>query len=198
MMDDAKNPYRQNFDEPTHAPDRPKANVLGIVGFVLAFCLSPIGLLLSIIAAFKAPRAFAIAGIIVGLIGTAFWAVSIAGISMMGTYFKSGIEFVIDAEQISNAASAYVSSHNGDAPPDLAALQLPRDTATDPWGQSYRLTPGTSGAWTLESAGIDGTWGTTDDILIDSTMDQNQIPEAFGKSVEAHFKAKSNAPQNTP
>jgi hypothetical protein len=190
-MDDAKNPYRQSFDEPI-APQRGRANVLGIVGFVLAFCLPPLGLLLSIIAAFKAPRGFAIAGIIIGLIGTAIVAVVALGFGVAGKYVVSGMEFVIDTQQISQSASAYASANNGAAPPDLATLQLPTDTTTDPWGQTYRLTPGESGAWTLTSAGIDATWGTTDDITIDSTMSDNERGNVFGKSVEEHFKAQQS------
>jgi hypothetical protein len=194
-MDDAKNPYRQSFDEPI-APQRGRANVLGIVGFVLAFCLPPLGLLLSIIAVFKAPRGFAIAGIFIGLIGTTIAAVVGLGFSVAGKYMVNGVEFVIDTQQIRQAASTYASANNGAAPPDLATLQLPTDTITDPWGQTYRFTPGESGAWTLESAGIDGAWGSTDDILIDSSMDENAIGNAFGKTVEEHFKAQQSG--NTP
>jgi hypothetical protein len=190
-MDDAKNPYRQSFDEPI-APQRGRANVLGIVGFVLAFCLPPLGLLLSIIAAFKAPRGFAIAGIIIGLIGTTIVAVVALGFGVAGKYMVNGVEFVIDTQQIGQSASAYASANNGAAPPDLATLQLPTDTITDPWGQPYRFTPGESGAWTLQSAGIDATWGTTDDITIDSTMSDNERGNVFGKSVEEHFKARQS------
>ena len=194
MDDDARNPYRNtNFDEPIR-PQRAPTNVLGIVGFVLAFCLPPVGFLLSLIAVFRAPRGFAIAGLVVGLIGSILVGVLVAGFAVAGKYMISGVEFVIDTQQISQAAGTYASANNGNAPADLSALNLPRDTATDPWGEAYRLTPGENGAWTLESAGIDKTWGTADDIRIDSTMDENEIGRVFGESVEAHFQAQNATP----
>ena len=48
-----------------------QSNTLGVIGFILALtcCLAPMGLLLSLIAVFKPPRGFAIAGLIIsGLI----------------------------------------------------------------------------------------------------------------------------------
>lgn len=193
MMDDPNNPYRQNFDEPI-ASVRPQSNPLAIVGFVLAFCIPPIGLLLSFIAVFKAPRAFAIAGVIIGLIGTAILAIVAVGFSMFGPYIADSIEFVMETEQISQASAKYSTTHNGASPPDMAALQLPTDVTMDPWGQAYTLTPTDGGGWTLQSAGVDGSWGTADDITVDNTMDDNEVGEALGKSIEAHFKAKKSAP----
>jgi len=195
MMDDQNNPYRQNFDEPIqHAPRQ--SNPLAIVGFVLAFCVPPIGLLLSFIAVFRAPRAFAIAGLIIGLIGTAIVATIAIGLSVAGPYIMDMVEYMMDTTQIRQAATTYASSNNNTAPPDMGALKLPTDTTIDPWGQAYRLTPAENGAWTLSSAGIDKAWGTADDITITSSMDDNEVGEAFGESVKAHFKAKRSAPQS--
>jgi hypothetical protein len=58
---------------------------LGIVGFVLAFIASPIGLILSIVALVQSRKAgakngFALAGIIIGIIGTIIIIVSIIAI----------------------------------------------------------------------------------------------------------------------
>jgi len=195
MMDDPNNPYRQNFEEPTLPAARP-SNPLAIVGFILAFCVPPIGLLLSFIAVFRAPRAFAIAGLIIGAIGTAIVAVLAVTFSLVGPYMMDGFEFMMDTKRITEAAATYVSSNNNTAPADMGALKLPTDTTIDPWGEAYRLIPGESGAWTLSSAGIDKAWDTADDITITSSMDNNEIGEAFGKSIEAHFKSKSSAPQS--
>src|SRR5215210_2130737 len=68
----SSNGYRMTYD--THGavmyPERRPSNTLGIVGFVLAFCLPPIGLILSLAALARRPRGFAIAGVIIGLLGS--------------------------------------------------------------------------------------------------------------------------------
>lgn len=193
MMDDAKNPYRQTFEEPVHS-DRPKSNVLGIVGFVLAFCLPPIGLLLSVIAAFKAPRAFAIAGIIVGLIGTAILAVIAVFAAMFGPIAVQVAEVVTDGEQMRSAIVGYAASNNDTAPPDLATLQLPREYTQDPWGNDYVYVPGSGDAWTLTTMGPDGVAGTSDDVTLTSAMDDDEFVETLKKWAEDQVRSASKNP----
>ncbi|MFB8189731.1 DUF4190 domain-containing protein [Microbacterium sp. NPDC055988] len=65
------------YGQPTSAPP---GRVLSIVGFVLAFVVAPVGLIISIVAAVKLgksgqPKGFAIAGIIVGALITIFWVI---------------------------------------------------------------------------------------------------------------------------
>jgi hypothetical protein len=62
---------------------------LGIVGFVLAFLASPIGLIISIVAMVQSRKAgvkngFALAGIIIGIIGTIVIIVSIIALVALG------------------------------------------------------------------------------------------------------------------
>lgn len=52
--------------------------ILSIVGFMSCGLLSPIGLLLSFIGLFKQPRAFAIAGFVIGLIGSLWLLIALA------------------------------------------------------------------------------------------------------------------------
>jgi len=195
MMDDANNPYRQTFDEPVHT-DRPKSNVLAIVGFVLAFCLPPIGLLLSVIAVFRAPRAFAIAGIIVGLIGSALVAMMVVGIALYAPIMKAGVEVMTDGEKVRSAIVGYAASNNDTAPPNLAALQLPREFTQDPWGNAYVSTPGTGDAWTLTSMGPDGAAGTADDFTLTSAMSDDDVVETFSEWME--FQMRSAASGKKP
>ncbi|PSL36809.1 hypothetical protein CLV49_0407 [Labedella gwakjiensis] len=61
---------------------------LGIVGLILAFLLSPVGLVLSIVAMVQSRKAgakngFALAGIIIGIIGTIIIIVSIIAIAAL-------------------------------------------------------------------------------------------------------------------
>jgi len=80
-----------------------KSNGLGIAGFVLAliavclfwipvlnWILWIVGLLLSLIAVFKAPRGFAIAGLVISLIGIILLLVVFAMIAGMGASMGGG------------------------------------------------------------------------------------------------------------
>src|ERR1043165_9168202 len=68
-----------------------RTNGLGIAGFVVSLVgiftlglLCPIGLLLSFIALFRAPRGFAIAGLIIGLLGSLELTIIVAVFGMFG------------------------------------------------------------------------------------------------------------------
>jgi hypothetical protein len=72
---------------------------LGIVGFVLAFLASPIGLILSIVAMVQSKKAgakngFALAGIIIGAIGTVILIVSIIALVALGSAAAGYVEQV--------------------------------------------------------------------------------------------------------
>ena len=106
-----ENPYRspENAGTPPTIGERvhklpASINGLGTAGFIVSLLAlftcgiaSPIGVLLSLPALFKPPRAFAIAGTVLGLIGTAFllWAI-VPGLLprvlrlIFGTHFPSG------------------------------------------------------------------------------------------------------------
>ncbi|WP_435743145.1 DUF4190 domain-containing protein [Microbacterium sp. PMB16] len=85
------------------APPAPPGRTLAIVGLVLAFLVSPVGLILSIVAAVKlgkagAPKGLAIAGIIVGAVITIIWVIVIilmitvfAGLFAMCTELGAGV-----------------------------------------------------------------------------------------------------------
>lgn len=71
------------------APGPVPGRTLGIVGLVLAFLAAPIGLILSIVAMVQSRKAgakngFALAGIIIGLIGTIIIIVSIVAVVAIG------------------------------------------------------------------------------------------------------------------
>jgi len=80
----------QNFNygapPPPMAPQPQPRSGLALAGFILAFFISPLGFVLSLIAIFKtgagkaAGRGLAIAGTIIGLLGTIGWVVTIAAV----------------------------------------------------------------------------------------------------------------------
>lgn len=171
-------------------PGEGGSNVLGIVGFVLAFCLSPIGLLVSLFALTKKPRGFAIGGVVVGLLGTVIWGVVGYGFAAGWEYVKAGIEGVMDYKELDAAVVEY-HQQNGSYPTSVSDLSVTSEIATDPWGNEYRIEVSSDGtSYQIVSAGIDGSFDTPDDLRLDGGMDENEVGEAFGESIEQHFKNK--------
>jgi low affinity Fe/Cu permease len=80
----------QNIDfgtpPPPMIPQPQERSGLAVAGFILAFVISPLGFVLSLIAIFKtgagkaAGRGLAVAGTIIGLLGSIVWAVVIAAV----------------------------------------------------------------------------------------------------------------------
>lgn len=178
------------YEQPMPGEPRGGSNVLGIVGFILSFCLSPIGLLVSLFALMKPPRGFAIAGVVVGLIGTALWGLFGFGLVAGWSYIKAAFEGVQDYSKLNEAIVLY-HRDNGSYPVSLDVLNLGTDVTTDPWGTPYRIVVAADGnSWQIISAGIDTTFETADDVIIDSTMNESDVGEAYGEAIEAHMKEK--------
>ncbi|MFI4898598.1 MAG: type II secretion system protein GspG [Phycisphaerales bacterium JB059] len=167
------------MNQPPPAP----SNGLGVAGFVtslvgLVMCagiICPIGLVLSTIAMFRRPRGLAIAGFIIGLIGSSWiilvllfflvMGVGLAGVAAMGA---GGIEAGIDATKIHRAMRTHYAA-NGQIPSTLALLSLDEETLTDPWGRPYRYTIEPDGKrYAIATAGPDGVWDTDDDFTFDN------------------------------
>lgn len=158
-----------------------KSNVLGIVGFILAFCVSPIGLILSLVALARPPRGFAVAGTIVGLLGSAAWALVIFVFVVFGPAAVSIFENTSDYAQIARAIDAYKTNNAGALPPDLAALNLPADVLEDHEGNAYAysMDPAT-GEWSITFIGWDGMPDTGDEVVLTSGMTESEVGQALG------------------
>lgn len=176
-------------------PQQPSSNTLGIVGFVLAFCVSPLGLLISLVALAKPPRGFAIAGTVIGLLGTIAWV--LVGMAMFvggGAMFK-GFGLGMDYSVVESQLKSYATSHNGEFPTDLATAGVPEGGRKDPWDREYKFERAEDGkSWTLTSASFDGQFGTPDDVVFRNGMTQRDVSDAIGKMMEAHFKNVGSAP----
>jgi hypothetical protein len=167
----------------TPPPQPAPSNGLGVAGFVtslvgLVLCLGvicPIGLLLSTIALFKRPRGLAIAGVVLGLVGSAWIIVALFFILMLGVGLAGvtalgagGIEVGMDATQIHRAMRSHYAA-NAQLPSTLALLGLDEETLTDPWGKPYRYTIDPDGRrYAIATAGRDGVWDTDDDFTFDN------------------------------
>ena len=90
-----QDPFAGSYRQPERPRDvvamgypgpRRSMNGLGIAGFIVSVvgvftlgCLSPVGVLLSLIAAFRRPRGFASAGVVIGGFGVVSIGLGIAG-----------------------------------------------------------------------------------------------------------------------
>ena len=175
-----------------YVPQR-QSNNLAIVGFIVSLVgllgtgglLCPIGLIISLIALGRPPRGFAIAGAILGFLGTCggllvfmlFGAVILAmlGLGMAAAFIAMNdpqrVEITMDMANIAQAVEKY-RDINKVPPATLTDLHLATDTLTDPWGKMYVYNfmdekPG----YDVQSDGPDGQPGTTDDIAL-SRLDE--------------------------
>lgn len=157
----------------------PTSNALGLAGFITSIVgilscgiLSPIGMILSIIGLFKRPRGFAIAGTIIGLVGSLGIILVIffvIGIAAMGAVFAGagGFEIITDSLAIHSGIEAY-QQQNASLPATLQQVtNLTSDQLKDPWGHEYIYRPDlVNHHYELISIGPDGAEGTGDDINI--------------------------------
>lgn len=142
-------------------PPRPSGNGMGVAGFIISLVgliltcglLCPIGLIFSLIALGRKPRGLAIAGTILGAIGSLF---------LVGA-FTVGRPVITTALRYAEAVETmneYKRDH-GDFPDEEEAIGLL--TKPDGWGTPfrYRRTPG---GYEIISASFDRKFDTQDDM----------------------------------
>ena len=151
-------------------------NTLGLAGFVTALVgialtgglLCPIGLILSVIALSRRPRGFAIAGTVIGIVGSCgscllavlllpVLAGGAAAIALVAAGGLPAIHTLDHMWQVKLAIEAHEKSHQV-APESLSELSLPADMLEDGWGtplQYERTSADGRSCWTLRSAGPD-------------------------------------------
>jgi hypothetical protein len=150
--------------------------VIGCWGFFPVYLLTPIGFILSLIAVFKPPRGFAIAGLVIGAVGSCgvvpallllpalFIGLGVGGL-LAGLFGFLGPEIETQFELgIIEARIGAYEQENGAPPPGLASLNLDADLQTDGWGNAYRYQLRPDGTYTLSSMGPDGVPDTADDL----------------------------------
>lgn len=168
-----------------------RTNGLGIAGFVISLVglcsggmLSPIGLILSAVAVAWPPRGFAIAGIVLGAIGSCgiilailvipaalaavFAAAGLGALAMAMVSVVGGPELHAQIEMglITNQVESHRDKHAGTLPATLGELDPGyRGMHLDPWSRAYRYIVSDDGkTFTISSDGPDGQAGTADDI----------------------------------
>lgn len=170
--------------DPVYAPGMPQAdqsNTLGLAGFITSLVgfaltgglLCPVGLILSLIALRRQPRGFAIAGVVLGVMGScggciiALFVLPAIAIAIAGgaTVLTAAAFMLVGGTpametfdhmfQINREIGVYAKQH-GAPPTSLADLNLPADMLDDGWGTplQYRMS-GSAPAWkwSLQTAG---------------------------------------------
>lgn len=170
-------------------------NGLGVAGFVCSMVgllctggiVSPVGLILSLVALGRPPRGLAIAGAIIGAIGSCgiialaitapvvvLVALAAVGASAaaggLAAMFGPQIETQVELAVLDMRLQRY-EQQNGKLPASLAEVSTSTDPSrpdiTDPWGNPYQYVPVPTAAgrpFRLFSMGEDAVSGTPDDI----------------------------------
>lgn len=143
-------------------PPTPRGNGMGVAGFVISLVglvltccvLCPLGLIFSLVGLGKQPRGLAIAGAVIGGLGTLLL---VLGLVFGIGYGKTMIGVVEAAAKI----ESYKQEHH-EYPDDAEAERLLGDLK-DGWDRPFRYSrSGTQ--YHLSSAGPDGVFGSADDI----------------------------------
>jgi hypothetical protein len=183
----------------TAQPARPvtESNGLAVAGFVCSLIgllmgglLSPIGLIMCMIAMGRpGQRGLAIAGLIMGLLGSCGLIAAIVGMILAGATILAALGIVVlslndpqsrelatDMTRTAMAIQTY-EAENSIVPADLTLLGLQESWLRDPWGNRYRYDLlEEEPFFDLVSSGEDGTFGTEHDVHF------TDLGETWGKS----------------
>jgi hypothetical protein len=182
-------------------PPRSGGNGLGVAGFIVSLVgtlacgtLAPLGLLLSLVAVFKRPRGFALAGIIIGLLGSALLAAAGFGIVMGALGLKGAAEVAGREAMFVGSEEAIVQYYQqqGRLPDDAQAeALLPQvDPGGSQWVASFkpRYERLNETEFRIALPGPDGQHGTADDITRQfdvSAGGSHGVPSTPGPTGEA-------------
>ena len=158
----------------------PPSNAVGIVGFVFSILgfltcgfLSPLGFLISLVGLFKPPRGFALAGTIIGFLGTA-WLAAVGYALVMGTIAaktaaEASVQSFATMAAFEQGKAAIESSRRetGRLPDGIDGNKLVLDIK-DGWQQPIHYVPEGDDSYVLRSAGPDGEFHTDDDLRSDT------------------------------
>lgn len=160
-----------------------ESNGLGLAGFIVSLLgllgtggiLCPVGLIMSLVALKREPRGFAIAGVVLGFLGTCGGLIVVV---LFGTMILAALGLAAAAIALADpqrnqmttdfvVAAGLVEQYrdaNDSLPGDLVEAGASVSVRTDPWGNQYRLAvvdidPG----YDIISSGADGIFDTPDD-----------------------------------
>ena len=171
---------------PLMPPPPPSTNGLGLAGFIVSLvgmvlCMGvicPVGAILSAIALVWKPRGFAIAGLILGVLGSVLWGVLlVVWFSRFPSYFSTN-----DLWMAQDEIDVYHYDHSNTLPDDATGQQLV-SYYNDDWGTAYSYRYVDPQTYEIISAGPDMQFGTSDDQV---TSASPQVPY-YGGSQNSPF-----------
>ena len=189
------NPSDQSFNQPHPAGGTmpyaaggaaPQKNTVGLVGFILsliglltccAFIFSIAGTIVSAVGLGKKPRGFAVAGLIIGIVGCILGALSLLLLIPAYQTFQGPLVGVMKVTE-------YASQNR--ALPDEAEFQrLISGTTLD--GANFRYRKDSDRSATLLLPGFDGVFDTDDDISVPFDLDDllDQVGAGRGAPADA-------------
>ncbi|MDX2148415.1 MAG: hypothetical protein SFZ23_12925 [Planctomycetota bacterium] len=158
-------------------------NTLGLAGFITSLValvfslglLSPVAMIISFFGLFKKPRGFALAGFVLGLVGSigllllmllGVFAIILGGLGIAAV--APHIERTVEQHQLAALVQSYHEQHRK-LPLTLAELDAHAGTLTDSWDRPYRyfVEPAPEGQeptrFVISSDGPDSMFDTPDD-----------------------------------
>jgi len=153
--------------------------VLSIVGLLTGGILSPLGLVLSLVALGKPyGKGWAWTGVILGFLGLCGWGIALLvagaaimtalglGVAAFAFANSEKVELTTDMAMIAVQVEQYRESNNRILPANLELLTISESTRLDPWGTPYRyvLDDTVKMGFDIISDGEDKTQGTADDV----------------------------------
>lgn len=176
---------------PFHVYRRPAAiNRCGLAGFIVSLVglvftlgvLCPLGLLLSFVGLFSPNRGFAIAGLILGSVGSAIAGVALATIALATStvhHYSVEVPQIQATHAVLEEALVEVQEYRhaeGRLPEGIAGNKLVLDHE-DAWGNSVRYDLEDDGQFAIRSAGQDGQFDTSDDQVLSSNHPQQETDD---------------------
>lgn len=161
----------------THPRSSSHANGLGIAGFTVSLfgllftlgLLCPVGLVLSFFGLFSKRRGFAIAGIVLGSIGSAMVAVGVASVVVAASavhHYSVEVPRVEQTHEVLHVAAIEIEQYrqtHGRLPDGIEGNKLVLQYV-DAYGNEVRYEPEEQNQYGIRSAGPDGEFDTTDDL----------------------------------
>ena len=172
---------QRHESKPCHHKKSP-SNVLGAWGFGISLfglfmtfgLLCPLGLLLSFLGLFAKKRGIAIAGTIIGGIGTAIVAVGIGSIAMAASavhHYQVEVPKIQQTREVLDTACVEIESYrqeNNHLPEGIEGNKLVLKYE-DAFGNAVRYEPEENDKFAIRSAGLDGKFDTSDDLRMLNT-----------------------------
>jgi len=182
-----------------HRRKSSSTNVLGAWGFGISLfgllmtfgLLCPLGLMLSFLGLFAKKRGIAIAGTIIGGIGTSIVAVGIGSIAMAASavhHYQVEVPKIEQTRAVLDQACVEIESYrqeNNKLPEGIEGNKLVLKFE-DAYGNAVRYEPEEDGKFAIRSAGTDGQFDTRDDLRTLNTERALNEPIA---SHTTHFRS---------